>query len=316
MIDQDAVPKLARSTALRYFAEVAEGGSFRSAAESLHIAASAINRQVSNLEEDLGVKLFERARGRAGLRLTEAGRILQFRLRSAINELRIANDEIVSLQGLQRGHVTIGVNEGLAISLVPRAVDNFHRLYPNITFSIKVNDTRRLVSQLREGDIDFAVGYNFPADADLQFVEKFSLKMFLIAASEHPLGAKSKITMENLRGTNVILPHSSLLLRQIFDNLLRASDSHINSIVETNSFELIYALVEFGIGVGIVTGRADESKARGKVTWIEIDDPFLATSILACCRLPNRSVSAAAEAFIMTICDLLRKSNAEQNVEK
>ena len=93
MLNQNSNLKLARSTALRYFSQVAESGSFRGAAGTLHIAASAINRQISNLEADLGVKLFERARGPAGLRLTDAGTILQGRLRSAMNELRIANEE-------------------------------------------------------------------------------------------------------------------------------------------------------------------------------------------------------------------------------
>jgi DNA-binding transcriptional LysR family regulator len=156
----------------------------------------------------------------------------------------------------------IGVNEGLASSLVPRAVDTFHQLYPNVTFSIKVNNKRQLVSQLREGDIDFAVGYNFPADADLQFVEKFSLKMFLIVASEHPLGAKSKNNNGEPEGHQC---HSSRQfiaaaanLRQFIANVRQP----YQSIVETNSFELIYALVEVGIGVGIVTGRAGPARAK------------------------------------------------------
>lgn len=316
MFDHAALSRLGRTAALRYFAETAEKGSFRAAAETLHIAASAINRQVSNLEEDLGVKLFERARGRAGLQLTEAGRILQFRLRSAVNELRIATDEIVALQGLQRGHAALGVNGGLTSNFISRAVRDFHELHPAITYLIKVDNTRGLVSRLREGEIDFAVGYNFPADADLEFMGKVSLKMFLITEPGHPLSRRKRIRVEHLGGLDVILPDSSLLLRHTFDLILQKADVQVNPIVETNSFELIYSLVEVGTGVSIVTGKA-ESSGHTNVEYIEVDNAVLSSNVLACCRLRGRSMSAAASAFAMSICDILnRVGNSKGVLEK
>jgi len=316
MLDQIATPRLARSTALRYFAEVATKGSFRAAAESLNIAPSAVNRQVTNLEHDLGIKLFERARGRSGLRLTDAGRILQFRVRAALNELYIANDEINALQGLQRGHVIIGVNEGLATNLIPRAVRSFNEQYPSITYTILVDNTRRLVSRLRAGEIDFAVGYNFPTNTDLRFVEKLSLKMFLITARDHPLSKLPNVTISDLNNVNLVLPDSSLLLRQTFDVALSQSDALIRPIIETNSFDLIYALVGIGIGVGIVTGRTDEVMGRNNVEYVEISDVLLSSNVLACCHLPNRSLSIAAQTLMNTICAILRKSGDMQQKEQ
>lgn len=309
MLEQFAVPKFARSIAMRYFVEVAEKGSFRGAAEALNIAASAINRHVSNLEEDLGVKLFERARGRAGLRLTDAGAILQFRVRSAFNELRIANDEINALQGLQRGHVIIGVNEGLATNLIPHAVADFHRRYPGITYSIMVDNTRKLVQRLRDGDVDFAIGYNFPLNAQLRFVETISLKMFIITPIGHPLSSRSAVGIADLENVDLVLPDSSLLLRQTFDLVLRRSMVHVRSVVETSSFDLIYSLVEAGIGVGIVTGKSNDTSKRSDVAYVEINDVFLASNVLACCHLPERSISAAASAFMEKICEILRRSS-------
>lgn len=293
---------------MRYFAEVAEKGSFRAAAEALNIAASAINRHVSNLEVDLGVKLFERARGRGGLRLTDAGKVLQFRVRSAFNELRIANDEINALQGLQRGHVVVGVNEGLAKNLIPLAVSQFHRSYPKITYSIKVDNTRGLVGRLRDGDIDFAVGYNFPLNARLHFVETISLKMFLITPIGHPLSNRQRIDLADLENIGLVLPDNSLLLRQTFDMILHRSIVHVRTVIETNSFDLIYSLVEAGIGVSIVTGKSDDINGRNNVAYVEINDVLLSNNVLACCHLPDRSISAAAVAFMGEISSALRRS--------
>lgn len=300
------IPKLVGSTTLRYFSEVAERGSFRAAAESLRIAASAINRQVSNLEADLGVKLFERARGRAGLQLTDAGRILQFRLRSAINELRIANDEIIALQGLQRGHVTVGFNDVVVNSILPGAIKTFSRTHPGITFGVRVDSTRGLVSRLKDGDIDFAVAYNFAPDVELSCMESVSLRMYLAASPDHPLAARSSVTLADLAGFNLILPDGSGFLRQIFDVAFRGSNAQIHSLVETNSFELIHSLVEYGVGISIVTGRAQRENGRPRLVHVEIKDALLSQNVLACCKLPDRSLSPAAAAFADVVCGALR----------
>jgi DNA-binding transcriptional LysR family regulator len=301
------IPKLVGSTTLRYFSEVAERGSFRAAAESLRIAASAINRQVSNLESDLGVKLFERARGRAGLQLTDAGRILQFRLRSAIDELRIANDEIIALQGLQRGHVTIGFNDVVVNAILPEAIKTFHQKHPGITFGVRVDSTRGLVSRLKDGDIDFAVAYNISSDVELSCMESIALKMYLIASPDHPLAARSSVALADLAGFNLIVPDGSGFLRQIFEFAFRGSNAQIQSIVETNSFELIHSLVECGVGISIVTGREQKSDdGRTRLVHVEIKDTLLSQNVLACCKLPDRSLPPAAAAFAGVVCEALR----------
>lgn len=311
--EHPVIPKLVGSATLRYFSEVAERGSFRAAAESLRIAASAINRQVSHLETDLGVKLFERARGRAGLQLTEAGRILQFRLRSAINELRIANDEIIALQGLERGHVTIGINDVVVNAILPDVIRNFHRTHPNITLGIRADSARGLVSRLKDGDIDFAVGYNFSSEAELSYVESVPLKMYLIVSPDNPLAARSSVTLSDLGGYNLILPDGSGFLRQKFDFAFRGSKMQIKPIVETNSLELIHSLVECGVGISIVTGRAQRDEGRARLIHVEINDALLSQGVLACCKLPDRSLSPAAAAFAGVICDALRTFGSRES---
>jgi len=100
------LPNFVNTAALRYFYEVAKYGSFRLAADRIHIAASAISRQIQLLEQELEVKLF--ARDRKGLRLTAAGEALLYRVRKAINELDIARSEIDLLHGSHKGTVRLG----------------------------------------------------------------------------------------------------------------------------------------------------------------------------------------------------------------
>jgi DNA-binding transcriptional LysR family regulator len=308
MEDWKSIPRLARSTALRYFSTVAEAGSFRGAAEQLHIAASAINRQITNLEMDLGVQLFERSRGPVGLRLTEAGKILRFRLRSAMNELRIASEEIVALQGLQRGHVTVGVNDGMEINLLPNAIHSFRGLYPNITYGIKVDHTRAILEMLKQGEIDLAVGYSFPRNEDLLFHSEVTLKMYLLTPLGHHLANRSEITLADLEGADLILPDHSLLLRQTIDTALENQSTRIDPVIETNSIRLIWSLVGRDVGVGIVTGQEDRGTRQERYEYVKISDGVLPTGLIACCTLANRNLSVAAEAFIASISMAMEKS--------
>lgn len=299
MFEQNAIPKLARSAALRYFSEVAECGSFRAAAESLRIAASAVNRQISNLEADLGVKLFERPRGRAGLRITEAGRILQFRIRSAVNELRIANDEIIALQGLKRGHITFGVNEVLADEIVKRILGPFRLKNPNISYRIIVDNTKSLLDKLQSGEIDFSVGYNFPKQDGIKFHCSIPLKMHIISSNLHKFSSYKYLSFLDLIGEELIIPDNSFYLRKMIEFISQSLKSNFKIVAETNSLSLIRTLVENNIGISIVTGRIEFSKGDpSKICHIEIRDPLFRGSELSCCTLTNRSISAASSAFI------------------
>ena len=119
--------QLKNPTALHYFREVAKAGSFRKAAEVTHVAASAINRQVKNLEDEVEAPLFERGRGRSGLKLTAAGEILLLHVRTIANELNAAKTQIDALKGLKRGNIRMGVNEGFARELLRVVITTYGR---------------------------------------------------------------------------------------------------------------------------------------------------------------------------------------------
>ena len=108
---------------LRYFSAIARHGSIREAAEELHIAQSALSRQIQKLEEDFGVPLFQRhARG---VKLTSAGEIFLRHAQTNLRQIERVRSEIDALQGLRRGTVSIHSIESLVPHLLPRAVTRF-----------------------------------------------------------------------------------------------------------------------------------------------------------------------------------------------
>ncbi len=163
---------LKNPTSLRYFYEVAQAGSFRRAAERTHVAASAINRQVKNLEEEIGAMLFERGRGRGGLKLTSAGEVFIHHVKRAMGEIATARTEVDALRGLQRGTINFGVNEGFSRELLPQMLASFHKKYPGVNYEVTVASSPRLVELALGDEIDFALGYNTPAHAGLTILAK------------------------------------------------------------------------------------------------------------------------------------------------
>ncbi len=93
------------SKLLRYLDEVARSGSIRAAAQRLNVASSAVNKQILMIEEQLGVKLFERLP--RGLRLTAAGELMVAHIRQTMNNYRNVEADIRDLQGLRSGEVTL-----------------------------------------------------------------------------------------------------------------------------------------------------------------------------------------------------------------
>ncbi|MEE2860602.1 MAG: LysR family transcriptional regulator [Paracoccus sp. (in: a-proteobacteria)] len=294
---------LARLPGLRHFIEAAREGSFRAAAERLHVAPSAVSKQIRNLEDALGVELFLRERGRTGLELTEAGEILMFRCASVLNELSIAQDELLELRGLRRGHLRLGVNEVLASDLLPGILNNMHRNHPNLQFTITVENTPIMLDAMRDGMIDIGLGYNFPPSPDIETLATLYRRAFLITSLHHPLARIPKVRLEDIAGEDFIFPDPSLALHQMVQDALVRSQVSVRNVMTTNSFTLLRQMVQDGMGVSVVIGRFLQTR-REKIAFIEIDNPVFVRKPLTCCRLTGRAPTAASVAFAASIKSL------------
>ena len=291
---------LSRLPGLRHFVEVARLGSFRAAAEKLHVAPSAVSKQIKNLELSLEVELFSRDRGRKGLELTEAGEILLYRCASVLNELSIATDEIGQLQGLQRGHLRLGVNEVLASDLLPGILRDMNRNHPNLMFTIFVENTPEILRRMHEGDIEIALGHNFPSSPDLETLATLHRRTYVITAMDHPMARMRRIRLEDIAGERFIFPHHSIGLHQMLQDALVRNNVDVQEVLSTNSFSLLRQMVEDGMGISIVIGRFLQYK-RENIAFIELENPSFINKPLSCCRMAGRTPTASSVAFAAAI---------------
>src|SRR3984893_6650959 len=135
---------------LRYFGAVVQHGSIRAAAEALHVAQSAVSRQLQSLEQELDVQLIER-RAR-GISPTPAGELLYRYWREASFHVERLRSEVDGLQGLRRGNVRIATVESLTTGLLADAIDKFRAHHPGVTFEIMMSGSNGVTQAVRSGE--------------------------------------------------------------------------------------------------------------------------------------------------------------------
>lgn len=204
-----------KETSLRYFLEVARCGSIRLASERLFVAASAVSRQISGLESALEVSLFER-RPR-GMVLSAAGEMLAAHARrSALEADRVVAD-ILALQGLQRGKVSLACTEGFAIDFLPSVIVDFQAKYPGIAFNLGVVGPAEVSDMVRNGDADLGFTFNRVAEPEIKVLHRQPAPVLAIVRPDHPLAARQYVTLAQLVQHPLALSSTETSLRQIFD---------------------------------------------------------------------------------------------------
>src|SRR3989440_12895195 len=151
---------------LRSVDEVARAGSIRRAAEQLHVTASAVNRRVMDLEEELGAALFER-RPR-GMRLTAAGELFVRYIREQTGDVERMKSQIEDLKGLRRGTVRIACSQALALDFLPREIAAFRTRHPLVSFNVRVLDPEQAMTALATYEVDLGVGFRPPFLSNFQ----------------------------------------------------------------------------------------------------------------------------------------------------
>ena len=230
---------------MEYYLAIIREGNISAAAESLHLSQPALSRQIKDLEEELGVTLFER--GSRKIKLTEEGMILRRRAEEMVRLMQITESEIREAQNKIAGEVHIGAGESLAFHHLSRIAGNIHQSYPDIRFHITSGDTADLMDQLDNGLIDIALIFT---DYDHSQYQGIRLpkedKLGLLMRKEDPLAAKTTITISDLKHIPLIIPRAA-------EDLI-ASDPAFAGVNIVTVYNLIYnasLFVEDGVGYAI-----------------------------------------------------------------
>ncbi len=235
---------------LQYFIEVAKYNSFTRAADALFITQPTISKMIKNLEDELGVVLFDRSR--KGLTLTDAGKTIFDQAKlvdKAFNNLEM---ELDNLLGLKKGHIRIGLPPIFDPRLFPKLIGSFHDRYPHITFELMEDGSKKIEEEVASLQLDIGVVVlptNNDMFQDFAFMEE---DLRLIIHPDHPLAVRDEINLAELREESFILFNKDFVLHdRIISSCNQAGFSpHITS--ESSQWSFIEEMVVCKLGVSLL----------------------------------------------------------------
>ena len=188
---------------LRYFLEIARAGNMTRAAETLHVSQPTLSKQIKDLEQELGKKLF--IRKSTSLSLTDEGMLLRKRAEDILDMVDKTTDEFKALDEITGGEVHIGCAESYQIKYLAQAIHSFKKKYPLFRYHLTSGNTEQVVERLDRGLIDFAVIAEPPNLSKYNYLEVPGTDRWgLVMKIDDPLAKKESICIDDLMGLPLI----------------------------------------------------------------------------------------------------------------
>ncbi|NUS09481.1 MAG: LysR family transcriptional regulator [Nonomuraea sp.] len=298
------------SRLLHYIDEVARYGSIRAAGARLHVAPSAINRQILLLEEELGEPLFERLP--RGMRLTPAGEVLVAHIRRTLQEYREAVTEIRDLQSLPSGEVVIATMTGLASSIVSTATVNFHARHPDVRISIRTLSTHDILRAVLNSEADLGLGFNVPSSAQLELCWQMDTRLGAVIAAKHPLARMETIPLASCAAYPLIFADRSMVIHGIIADTFAEAGLKAEPAFHTNSIETMKRLAAAGEAIAFLS-RYDiaEEHHNGSLVFRPVRDRAFSDNILSLVRREKHGHGLASLLFAEEIVGTLESVVAQ-----
>jgi DNA-binding transcriptional LysR family regulator len=249
---------------LQVFLAVAKAGSMQRAADEVHLSQPAISKLIGELEETLGVPLFERSR--RGVAPTECGQALIGRAQFVLNDLESIKDEVAAIARGVIGRVRVGVLPVAEARLLSTTLLALRKSAPGLAVQVEDGTRDVMLNALRRGEIDCVIGRldaGGVSDPDLHIEKLIQLPIAIIVSPSHPLIQKRRLSWPDLVPYSWVLPPRGAPIRTAIDR--EFTDLGLappSPAIESTSFRLIEAVVAETDMVGVITYEASLGYAR------------------------------------------------------
>jgi DNA-binding transcriptional LysR family regulator len=289
---------------MRVLREVAGCGSFSAAAEALNFTQSAISQHVAALEREVGTQLVER--GRRGVRLTDAGRVLVSHADAILARIDSAEDELAALAGLHGGRLRLISFQSGNATLAARAVAAFHERHPDVELSMQEAEPDEAGDRLRAGDADLALVYDHPSvpeliGADLELTPLLDDTYDVILPAGHALAKRRRVNLGDLAEEPWVASSVSGGCRRIMHSLCREAGFEPRVAFEVDETTAVQALVAAGVGVSLMPRLALTAAHPGVVVRKLSEAPVRR---VWAARLEGAYASPASDAMLQTLRDI------------
>lgn len=236
---------------LQYFVKVANKQHVTQAAEELHVAQSAVSRQIHQLEKELGVDLFKQ-KGR-NLQLTAVGQLFCTRVEEILKELDRAVDEIHEFLNPELGEIRLGFPHSLGIHVLPSIIAEFRKQHPNVKFRFKQGMYTSLIRDVITSEVDLAFISPLPERHDeVQGEIILTEELNALLPPSHYLADQESIELSQLKDEKFILFSKGYSLRPIVLHACLEAGFTPKIAFEGEETDTIRGLVAAGMGVSLL----------------------------------------------------------------
>ena len=235
---------------LTYFIAVAQKLNFSRAAEALHVAQPAISQQIKALEDQLGVRLFDRMGKR--IALTRAGEVLLPHAYQILAAVELAANEVRELGQLTRGSASLGAPPTVSSHVLPNRLMQFRSLYPGLEVSLREAGTESLVAAVADGQLDLAIAASDglpPVVEETPFLEE---DYVLAVSGLHPLSRQRSVRLADLAAEPFILFPVGYRLREVTLAACRRAGFEPKVALDGGAMQSALEFVAAGLGVALV----------------------------------------------------------------
>jgi DNA-binding transcriptional LysR family regulator len=234
---------------LQVFLTVAREGSFSRAAERLYRTQPAVSLTIRKLEDGLGQPLF--VRGARPVRMTDAGTLLRDYAERLINLRDEVKKGLSELTGLNRGELSLGVNESSIHALLP-ALGQFRKIHPGVQIRVHRMFSRDIPHEVLNYRLDLGAVSFVPREAQLQAMEILKDELTLVVPPKHPLSKRKEVDVTDLENESFVAHSVESPFRRRVIELFGRNRTTLNMPIEMPTIESIKRFVQMGMGVAIV----------------------------------------------------------------
>lgn len=296
------------STPMRYFAAVAEAGSVSRAAQQLHVAGSAVSRQIAALEDGLGVALF--ARRQRGMQLTEAGERLAAHLASLAEDGEQALDQVRGLHAAGRRQVRIACTEGFVAGFLPAVLQRFRAAHPQALVNVAVTTPDEALARVLRKEADLALTYRVARPRGCVVHHDSAAPLVALVRRGHPLAAQRSVTVAAVAAWPLLLNERGSTSRLLFDMACSLRGLEVQPAVVASSLAILLPMVreQEVLMAGYLT--AAHLVAQGDLVALPFARGELPVRRLQLLSLQGRALAPLPQACAAAIVEAVRSAAA------
>ena len=292
---------------LDYFCQLAMLGNFTRAASEIGIAQPALTIAIQKLEQEVGLKLINRAE--KNTLLTAEGEVLYKLATQLLSQAKQVELELEALKDLERGTIRFGVSAMMGSYYFPQVLTAFKQKYPHIKIQLIDQGTAALEKMLLNGELDIALIRGDIENPQLRYTELINEEIVVAMVSSHLLASQKTVSLVQFCQQPLVLFHEGYFLREVVSHYAKKNHLALDIRMETNLIELQKSLVRNEVGITTCLSRI--LKNEPKMTSVPFEPKIEFQLSLAWKK--NHYLSKASKAFVTYLSSTLADISQSKN---